>query len=262
MILFNKMLSVVFRFFDLKIIRLNKFDKIISDRENIKIKNNALNIFLIYGDSRILEYIDQSKSQLYQDMFVLLHLNFKKDGFFVEFGATNGIDLSNTYLLEKQFNWRGILAEPSKGWHEYLEKNRNASIEKKCVWSKSNLKLDFSESEDQELSTVSEFLKGDLHRREKKISKKYIVETISLEDLLDTYGAPKLIDYLSIDTEGSEYEILKNFDFEKYQFKIITCEHNFTYKRDLIFELLSKNGYERVFDELTSFDDWYVYKGK
>ena len=51
-----------------------------------------------------------SKSQLKQDIFVLLETGFKRNGFFVEFGATNGIDLSNTYLLEKRFGWNGILA--------------------------------------------------------------------------------------------------------------------------------------------------------
>ena len=52
------------------------------------------------------------KSQIYQDIFVLYTLNWKRNGFFVEFGATNGFDLSNSYLLEKDFGWKGILCEP------------------------------------------------------------------------------------------------------------------------------------------------------
>ena len=49
---------------------------------------------------------------------VLDQLNFKKNGFFVEFGAGNGEKFSNTFLLEKNFNWNGILAEPCKSFHK------------------------------------------------------------------------------------------------------------------------------------------------
>ncbi|NKB76872.1 MAG: hypothetical protein GKR96_07435 [Gammaproteobacteria bacterium] len=58
-----------------------------------------------------------SKSQLRQGLFALSELSFKQGGFFVEFGATNGVGLSNTHLLETKFGWKGILAEPAKLWH-------------------------------------------------------------------------------------------------------------------------------------------------
>ena len=75
----------------------------------------------------------QCHSQLKQDLFVLLETGFKRGGYFVEFGATNGIDLSNTYLLEREFGWTGILAEPATAWHEALQRNRNAIIDTDCV---------------------------------------------------------------------------------------------------------------------------------
>ena len=53
------------------------------------------------------------KSQIGQDLFALYALDWKRSGYFVEFGATNGVDLSNTFLLEKDFAWTGILAEPA-----------------------------------------------------------------------------------------------------------------------------------------------------
>ena len=72
--------------------------------------------------SNFIDNLDQSKAQLRQDLFVLSELEFKKNGYFVEFGATNGFDISNSYLLETKFNWKGIAAEPAKKWHHELKK--------------------------------------------------------------------------------------------------------------------------------------------
>ena len=121
----------------------------------------------------------ESKSQLKQDIFVLLETNFKTDGFFVEFGATDGINLSNTFLLEKEFHWDGILAEPNTQWHKDLKNNRSAKIETNCVWSKSGETLNFMELEDKEFSTIEEFSDNDDHKRSSKRFIKSKVKTIS-----------------------------------------------------------------------------------
>lgn len=199
-----------------------------------------------------------SLSQLRQDLLVLSVLNFKRNGFFVEFGATNGVDLSNTYLLEKEFGWNGILAEPAKCWHQDLQKNRTCLIDKNCVWIDSISILKFNEASSAELSTINSYNSSDFHGEERKQGKSYDVKTISLMDLLDKYNAPHNIDYLSIDTEGSEFEILSKFDFDKYRIMVITCEHNFTPAREKIFKLLTQNGYARKYEKLSRFDDWYV----
>src|SRR5262245_23238858 len=60
--------------------------------------------------AQILRYLRQAKAEFRQDLFVLSELDFKRDGFFVDFGATNGVDYSNSYLLQKEFGWNGILA--------------------------------------------------------------------------------------------------------------------------------------------------------
>ncbi len=206
---------------------------------------------------KTLLLINKSKSQLRQDLFVLAALNFKKKGFFVEFGATNGIDLSNTHLLEKKFQWNGILAEPAKCWHEALKKNRSSYIEKNCVWSNSSEKIKFTEADIPELSTISNFDESDNHAAERKNGKTYPVDTISLNELLAKYNAPASMDFLSIDTEGSEFKILSHFDYDRYTFKVICVEHNYTEMREKIYALLTQKGYSRKFIEFSDFDDWY-----
>jgi FkbM family methyltransferase len=207
---------------------------------------------------RSLKLLNQSRSQLRQDIFVLSELGFKTDGFFVEFGATNGVDLSNTHLLEKEFGWTGILAEPAKCWHEQLHKTRKCQIVEDCVWKETGHELMFQEVESHELSTLRSFGQDDNHAKARESCISYPVRTISLLDMLKSFNAPPIIDYLSIDTEGSEFEILRAFDFSKYQFRVITCEHNYTPMRAEISRLLSQNGYIRKFEHLSNFDDWFV----
>ncbi len=193
---------------------------------------------------------------------VLSHLDWKIDGYFVEFGATDGHLLSNTWLLEMEFGWTGILAEPAQIWHPALvASGRSARIEFDCVWDKTGEILQFDQTDVLELSTISSFAASDHHRFRRKRRKQYEVKTISLNDLLVKHDAPSDMDFLSIDTEGSELKILESFDFNKYNFKVIACEHNFTDNREKIFNLLQKNGYVRKFEAHSNFDDWYFYEG-
>jgi hypothetical protein len=108
------------------------------------------------------------------------------------------------------------------------------------------------------LSAITEFAEPNSHGLLKRTTSSYEVETISLQDLLVAHGAPKYIEFLSIDTEGSEFEILKNFDFQSYRFGAICVEHNFADTREKINGLLLANGYQQVHSDLSDFDDWYV----
>ena len=200
----------------------------------------------------------QSMSQHRQDVFVLSELGFKQNGYFVEFGATNGKDISNSWVLERVFGWTGILAEPGKNWHEDLFKNRKCHIETKCVWKETGPILTFNETLVPDLSCINEFSAHDMWAHSRENGKLYEVETISLNDMLAKYNAPNEIDYLSIDTEGSEFDILNTFDFDRYKIKVITCEHNFTPMRNTIFQLLTSKGYIRKYTEISNVDDWYV----
>jgi len=201
-----------------------------------------------------------SNSQLQQDLVALyVHsLHTDQPGFFVEFGATDGKSYSNTLLLEALFSWSGILAEPARKWKNELKLNRSCVLDFRCVWRESGEMLKFYEVDSAEYSTLAVFSENDQHAGLRNKRKSYFVETISLEDLMEAHKAPKIIPYLSVDTEGSELDIIKDFDFEKYKFNFITIEHNFSENRDAIFELLNKYGYCRVLPELSEWDDWYV----
>jgi FkbM family methyltransferase len=208
--------------------------------------------------SKVLFLYPKSKAQLSQDLFVLSTTNFKEFGYFVEFGATNGIRHSNTYLLESSFSWNGILAEPGKNWFSDLQRNRKVAIDKRCVYSHSGDELKFSEANDGEYSTLDSFIASDHHVKKREKTSSYLVESVSLIDLLVSHEAPKQIDYVSIDTEGSEYEIIRNFDFTQYDIKVFTIEHNYGGNRILIKEIMEHAGYKRVNESMSLWDDWYV----
>jgi FkbM family methyltransferase len=199
-------------------------------------------------------------AQIGQDLFVLIATSFKRDGFFVEFGATDGVNLSNTYLLERSFGWKGILAEPATDWHAALRQNRECAVDTRCVWATSGERLEFAQTAEPEYSTVRNMAGlEDGHEALRAARTTYKVASVSLNDLLDEHSAPSRIDYLSIDTEGSEYEILQAFDFTSREICLITVEHNFDrVRRSRIYDLLIGHGFSRVLEDMSLWDDWYV----
>lgn len=211
--------------------------------------------------NKLLSYNDSFNSQLKQDVLALVLTDFKRNGFFVEFGVCDGLYLSNTVLLEKQYDWQGIIAEPNKSHHESLIKNRSCNIDFKAVFGVSHQYVEFREIENhKDLSGIVETFVNDNHvKTREKEHKTYNVETISLTDLLRTYNAPTHIDFISIDTEGSEFDILSNFEFKDYDVDIFTVEHNFIERnRTRIKTLFDNNNYTRIFTELSQWDDWYI----
>jgi FkbM family methyltransferase len=203
----------------------------------------------------------KSHAQLAQDILALVLSNYKKNGFFVEFGACDGYHLSNTLILEKEYAWSGILAEPAKNYHQDLLKNRNCSIDFRAVYNTSKKILNFKETDQSDLSGIEDHFQIDNHLLKRQAGNNYQVETISLNDLLLEHSSPNIIDYMSIDTEGSEFEILKNFNFDRYKIRFISIEHNFIEEsRNKIKDLLEKNNYQRILTKWSQFDDWYVYK--
>lgn len=198
----------------------------------------------------------RATSQLGQELWVLERTGYKRGGFFVEFGATDGVLLSNTYMLETDFAWDGICAEPNPAFLPQLRANRRCRISEACISDRTGKRVEFIFADayggfTQHAESDQHADKREAYRRQGATAE---LTTISLHDFLLSEGAPRRIDYLSIDTEGSEYEILAAFPFDEWDIRLITVEHNFTEQRQQIFDLLSRHGYART---EADWDDWY-----
>ena len=199
----------------------------------------------------------KSYAQLRQDLWVLHETRHKRNGYFIEFGATDGVNLSNTCLLEREFGWRGILAEPNPAWHPALRQNRTADIDLRCVFSRSGERVAFAATRHPELATIVGYESNDGHRRARQDHTVVAVETVALNDLLAQHDAPRAIDYISIDTEGSELDILEPFDFARWNVMLFSVEHNATELEQGLDRLMQRHGYGRRYPGISKFDAWY-----
>jgi FkbM family methyltransferase len=211
----------------------------------------------------IFSNFNKSHAQLQQDLWALYEYQQKYssvsgNGFFVEFGATDGILRSNTYLLEKYYGWKGILAEPARIYIDALRKNRFVDIDDRCVYGRSDEEVIFHEANSSELSGIKDFKHIGGWEDERKSFVEYTVATVSLHDFLLQHKAPKKINYMSIDTEGSELEILKDFRFDNWQIECLSVEHNYSENEEKIDALMKKNGYNRVHQAASCWDAWYL----
>lgn len=173
----------------------------------------------------------------------------KKNGFFVDIGAHDGISYNNSYFFESELDWNGICIEPNPLVFEKLKQNRKAKCLNVGILSKSEI-LEFCK-----LSGYTEMLSGFLdfyhpdHKRrienELKIhggSKEIIkVQCLPFSELVELHDVKK-IDLLSIDVEGSEESIVRSIDFERVEIDIIICENN--YNETGISDFLKTKGFE------------------
>ena len=219
--------------------------------------NAAENLLLSFlnhfnGAIRPLPWLEalkqKSVAQLGQDLWVLEQTHYKRNGYFVEFGATDGISLSNTYLLETEFGWDGILAEPNPVFFQQLEKNRHCITTSACIAGETGREVEFILAD--VYGGMEAYAGLDMHADTRKSysekGERIKVTTISLHDFLLQNNAPRRIDYLSIDTEGSELEILSAFPFEQWDIGLLTIEHNFTPQRAQIRSIMQNNGYNVI----------------
>lgn len=169
-----------------------------------------------------------------QDLFILKLLGHKRNGTFIDIGANDGITLSNTYLLEREYAWRGVAIEPIPKIYQKLKENRVCQTINGCIANQPG-KAKFIEVEGgpNMLSTLAVNNVGLTARRIRKNAKRHNanvkeieVECYDIKSVAEKSGI-KSVDFLSLDTEGGELEILKSINFQKLPITLISVENNF-----------------------------------
>jgi len=247
--------NLFFGVFGLKLTTLKAYDKYLSSLAEIadlRSRWNRANVALLCsGATKAHSAHVRSQSQLGQEMFALYANGFETNRFFVEFGAVDGVNLSNTLVLESVYGWKGILAEPNASFSRELRSNRSARVDTRAVTGFSGADIEFLEAG----LNSSTFATRNMNRWG-AAKPSYSVKTVSLQDLLREHNAPDQIGFLSIDTEGSEFEALSSVDFDYFRFSAIAIEHNG--KDAQIQELMAKHGYSQVLKRFSAYDLWFV----
>lgn len=206
-------------------------------------------------NNKVINSSDMFKGQKDQDKWVIQTVfPDKKEGFFLDIAAADGVTHSNTHVLEKQFGWKGICIEPNPDFFLNLKKIRNC-ITDNSVISDGHEKVRFRIDNGQLGGIVAEDTDNSERIRGGQLKTAVIIslKTKMLIEILDDYNAPPIIDYFSLDIEGAEERVISSFDFTKYQFNSITIER----PTPLVNEALFDNGY--VFVKNFSFDSFYVH---
>ena len=138
-----------------------------------------------------------------------------------------------------------------------LVANRNCTLDFRALWDTSDESISFFEDNIEGYLSVA--------TQDQKVvtgnkSSTYEVKTVTLLDLLNDHGAPDEIEYVSVDIEGSEIRVLREFFAKnsKYSIKCWSVEHNFRTDRDLLKTLFVNNGYKVVNEELSYRDYWFI----
>ncbi|MFH1088349.1 MAG: FkbM family methyltransferase [Patescibacteria group bacterium] len=202
----------------------------------------GLDSLYIYPDN----WISQRKfyGQYGEDLKLLPFFQNQRDGYFVEVGALEGIRFSNTYYFER-LGWKGICVEPHPDYTDLLKNNCPGSIVVQAAVGKEDKKeVDFYINYRGSLSTLDRGLESYFRLHYKPWFggfKKIQVPLLTLNTILEQNRAPIPIDLISIDTEGTDADVLAGFDIGKYLPRVMVVEVSI--RRELIDEYMSKHGY-------------------
>lgn len=182
-------------------------------------------------------------------------------GTFVEIGAHDGVTYSNTLYLERERGWSGVVVEPIPEVFTKLQENRHCQCLNACIFkTDGTVYFRVLDGYSQMLSgIVDEYDERHLERIERELrehggqAREIEVQACTMSSLLTKYDL-QTIDYLSIDVEGGEYEVLQGLDFGRVAVKVIGVENN--YRDARIPRLLTAKGY--VFKAVAG-DEFYVH---
>ena len=211
----------------------------------------------IWNCERSFFWNEKYTSQAGQDkMIKKSFFDGKKNGFFIEIGAYDGISGSNCYHFERFLNWDGIAIEPSNIQFEKLKKNRKCKVLNNAI-SDEVKEVEFIEVTEG-LTQMSGINDSSFERNFKIISNNQASKTDSIKLKTITFDeiVPKNkdIDYLSIDIEGGEMNLLKSIDFKTNSIKVISVENNIpkeqnfkNFFEEINFTYLDRIGQDEIF---------------
>lgn len=189
-------------------------------------------------------------SQYEQDKFLYENFFNKKDGVFLEVGADDGVDKSNTLFFEESLNWTGLCVEPSPERFKLLRANRTCYCEEVAI-AQEHGSVEFMDIRGwgKGLSGIrSNYDQRHVERIEKELGHSgnkghsFIeVKTVPLNELLTKHKLTH-INFCTIDTEGSEAEVIKSINFDTCRFDLILVENN--YEETTVHQLLIERGFE------------------
>jgi FkbM family methyltransferase len=180
----------------------------------------------------------------------------KRGGYFVDIGACYPFKLSNTSYLESKWDWTGLLIEPNPTLASQLQTYRTSKVLNLAVGQPSQIDLSISTNPEYSSVLAQNRKKHNLYESTGEILS---VSCKTLQCILGENNVPRYFDYLSIDVEGMEMDVLESGDWEKWRPNFISIEHNFTNTRHNIKLFLEKVGYERDDSfSVFSWDDFYI----
>ena len=182
----------------------------------------------IWNCERNFFWNEKFLSQSGQDKILKDHFfKDKKKGFFVEIGAFDGITGSNCFYFENIQTWDGIAVEGSKIQFSKLKKNRKCKLFNEAISSKEN-EVEFMEVQEglTQMSGINDenyIAKEIIDKDTNSKVEKFKTKTVTFEKIIPNNN---IIDYLSLDIEGGEMDILESINFNKYKIKVISVENN------------------------------------
>jgi FkbM family methyltransferase len=196
-------------------------------------------------------------SHMGADLWVAETMQYRRDAYFLEFGALDGLTASNCAMLEKTLGWKGIAVEANPTYYPQVCANRSCITVNVALAKKSRESVEMIDVFG--LSALRQHINVDGAQSVRERDKRgYVwIDTLNPTELLQRYSSAEHIEFLSLDIEGGEYEVIKAINFDYYRIALMAIEHSSNPKRQkLMRDFLLPKGYKVIQRHQ---DDWFYH---